>query len=212
MIDDYPYDTGGYGRQVTTSSPHAQKWFDRGLNWMYAAPLDGRTGLVLALAVDPAGRWLASAGDDRQVRVHDPSTGVAPTTIRVALASPWRHPTQKDSQWPATEDRTSSLSSPDGSQPRHGTTGPVPPQSAPTEERRDQDAGNIAPTINAPPNPTQFFGMPRAGHQPAPTSRPRNLGHRHPGPWQSQWRCGGAVWGGATRGAGGLAVRARLSR
>ena len=32
---DY-YDLGSYGRQVTTSSPTAQIWFDRGLVWTYA--------------------------------------------------------------------------------------------------------------------------------------------------------------------------------
>ena len=29
------FDLGAYGRQVTTSSPDAQLWFDRGLNWMF---------------------------------------------------------------------------------------------------------------------------------------------------------------------------------
>ncbi|MEM7210801.1 MAG: hypothetical protein AAF479_02745 [Pseudomonadota bacterium] len=31
---DY-FDMGTYGREVTTSSPEAQIWFDRGLNWLY---------------------------------------------------------------------------------------------------------------------------------------------------------------------------------
>ncbi|OIK02189.1 hypothetical protein [Streptomyces monashensis] len=30
------YDLGSHGRRVTTSSPQAQTWFDRGLNWTYA--------------------------------------------------------------------------------------------------------------------------------------------------------------------------------
>ncbi|MBL1104497.1 hypothetical protein JK361_07780 [Streptomyces sp. 5-8] len=30
------YDLGSHGRRVTTSSPEAQTWFDRGLNWTYA--------------------------------------------------------------------------------------------------------------------------------------------------------------------------------
>ena len=34
-MDDY-YDLGGYGRQVTTDSPDAQLWFNRGLIWCYA--------------------------------------------------------------------------------------------------------------------------------------------------------------------------------
>ena len=33
-MDDY-YDLGGYRRRVTTSSPDAQLWFDRGLNWLF---------------------------------------------------------------------------------------------------------------------------------------------------------------------------------
>ncbi len=32
---DY-YDLGDFSRSVTTSSPEAQSWFDRGLNWLYA--------------------------------------------------------------------------------------------------------------------------------------------------------------------------------
>jgi len=34
-MSDYPYDLGAYSRKVTTSSPEAQTWFDRGLNWLY---------------------------------------------------------------------------------------------------------------------------------------------------------------------------------
>ncbi|MGZ4618276.1 MAG: WD40 repeat domain-containing protein [Frankiaceae bacterium] len=37
--------------------------------------LTGHTDTVYALAVDPAGRWLASAGDDATVRIWDPDTG-----------------------------------------------------------------------------------------------------------------------------------------
>lgn len=32
---DYPYDLGAFSRKVTTTSPEAQSWFDRGLNWCY---------------------------------------------------------------------------------------------------------------------------------------------------------------------------------
>ncbi|MFC4501637.1 MULTISPECIES: hypothetical protein [Streptomyces] len=32
---EYPYDLGSHGRRVTTSSPEAQLWFDRGLVWSY---------------------------------------------------------------------------------------------------------------------------------------------------------------------------------
>src|SRR4029450_2110012 len=32
---DY-YDLGKFGRKITTSSPEAQTWFDRGLTWLYA--------------------------------------------------------------------------------------------------------------------------------------------------------------------------------
>ncbi|MFE9624684.1 tetratricopeptide repeat protein [Streptomyces sp. NPDC006527] len=33
---EYDYDLGTHGRTVTTSSPEAQRWFDRGLVWSYA--------------------------------------------------------------------------------------------------------------------------------------------------------------------------------
>lgn len=32
---DYPYDLGAYSRPITTTSPDAQVWFDRGLNWVF---------------------------------------------------------------------------------------------------------------------------------------------------------------------------------
>ena len=32
---DYPYDLGPFSRRITTASPEAQRWFDRGLNWCY---------------------------------------------------------------------------------------------------------------------------------------------------------------------------------
>lgn len=32
---DYPYDVGPYSRKITTASPDAQRWFDRGLNWCF---------------------------------------------------------------------------------------------------------------------------------------------------------------------------------
>jgi len=35
MSDDYGYDLGSYSLPVTTTSPEAQRWFDRGLNWTY---------------------------------------------------------------------------------------------------------------------------------------------------------------------------------
>lgn len=34
MVDDY-FDLGRYGRAITTTSPAAQLWFDRGLNWLF---------------------------------------------------------------------------------------------------------------------------------------------------------------------------------
>ena len=30
------YDLGAYTRPITTKSPEAQVWFDRGLNWVFA--------------------------------------------------------------------------------------------------------------------------------------------------------------------------------
>ena len=29
------YDLGSYSRRITTNSPEAQTWFDRGINWIY---------------------------------------------------------------------------------------------------------------------------------------------------------------------------------
>lgn len=34
-IEDYPFDMGPYGRSISTQSPEAQIWFDRGLNWLF---------------------------------------------------------------------------------------------------------------------------------------------------------------------------------
>jgi hypothetical protein len=34
-MDDYPYNLGAYTRKITTASPAAQVWFDRGLNWCF---------------------------------------------------------------------------------------------------------------------------------------------------------------------------------
>ncbi|MBM7368695.1 tetratricopeptide repeat protein [Gordonia hydrophobica] len=36
MADDYIFDLGSYSRPITTSSADAQRWFDRGLNWIWA--------------------------------------------------------------------------------------------------------------------------------------------------------------------------------
>lgn len=34
-MTDYPFDLGPWSRTITTNSAEAQKWFDRGLNWVY---------------------------------------------------------------------------------------------------------------------------------------------------------------------------------
>ena len=38
-MDDY-YDLGAYSRKVSTESEEAQRWFDRGLNWLYSFNLE----------------------------------------------------------------------------------------------------------------------------------------------------------------------------
>lgn len=35
-MTDYPFDTGNFGRRISTNSPEAQIWFNRGLTWAYA--------------------------------------------------------------------------------------------------------------------------------------------------------------------------------
>jgi hypothetical protein len=50
--------------------------------------LTGNTGRVSALAVDPAGGWLASAGYDGTVRLWDPSTG-EPLATLIGSAEGW---------------------------------------------------------------------------------------------------------------------------
>jgi tetratricopeptide (TPR) repeat protein len=51
---DYPYDLGRYTRTVTTTSPEAQRWFDRGLNWCYGYHHEeGIACFEKALVADP---------------------------------------------------------------------------------------------------------------------------------------------------------------
>ena len=53
MSDDY-FDIGDYRREVTTSSPEAQLWFDRGLAWTYAFnPEEGVHCFEKAAQADP---------------------------------------------------------------------------------------------------------------------------------------------------------------
>jgi len=52
---DYPYDLGAYSRKITTTSPDAQRWFDRGLNWCFG--FHHEEAIVCfqhAIAADPA--------------------------------------------------------------------------------------------------------------------------------------------------------------
>lgn len=51
---DYPYDLGRYSRKVTTGSPDAQRWFDRGLNWCFGYHHEEAIACFeRALAADP---------------------------------------------------------------------------------------------------------------------------------------------------------------
>ena len=58
-VDGY-YDLGAFGRPVTTSSDEAQRWFDRGLNWLY--------GFNHAEAISCFGR--AAEADDSCAMAH----------------------------------------------------------------------------------------------------------------------------------------------
>ena len=52
---DYGYDLGGYSRAITTASPQAQIWFDRGLNWTFGFNhAEAVACFERALAADPA--------------------------------------------------------------------------------------------------------------------------------------------------------------
>jgi tetratricopeptide (TPR) repeat protein len=52
---NYPYDLGPYSRKVTTTSPEAQRWFDRGLNWTYGYHHEEAVACFeRAAAADPA--------------------------------------------------------------------------------------------------------------------------------------------------------------
>ncbi|NEB13940.1 hypothetical protein G3I32_34785 [Streptomyces coelicoflavus] len=54
-MSDYPYDLGDHSYQVTTRSPEAQLWFDRGLLWAYSFNHDEAVGCFeQAVAADPA--------------------------------------------------------------------------------------------------------------------------------------------------------------
>ena len=55
MTDDYGYDLGRYSWPITTASPEAQAWFDRGLNWTFG--FNHEEAIVYfrrAAAADPA--------------------------------------------------------------------------------------------------------------------------------------------------------------
>ncbi|RSH87920.1 uncharacterized protein EHS24_000440 [Apiotrichum porosum] len=54
-IDEYPYNLGSYSKTVTTSSPDAQRWFNRGLTWTYAFHhLEAVRCFKYAAACDPS--------------------------------------------------------------------------------------------------------------------------------------------------------------
>jgi tetratricopeptide (TPR) repeat protein len=51
---EYPYDVGAYSRSVTTASPEARRWFDRGLNWCFGYHHEEALDCFeAALAADP---------------------------------------------------------------------------------------------------------------------------------------------------------------
>lgn len=53
-MSDYPFDLGRHGRPITTTSPDAQRWFDRGLNWVFGYHFEEAAAcFARALDADP---------------------------------------------------------------------------------------------------------------------------------------------------------------
>ncbi|MCB0013847.1 MAG: tetratricopeptide repeat protein, partial [Anaerolineales bacterium] len=99
MMDDY-YDLGSFTRTVTTSSPEAQIWFDRGLNWTYAYNFEAAVDCFQrAAAIDPTcvmAHWGIGYGVgcnyNKQWRVFSPKEiGRTMKTAREAIQAGSQH-------------------------------------------------------------------------------------------------------------------------
>ncbi|MCB8960459.1 MAG: hypothetical protein H6651_09100 [Ardenticatenales bacterium] len=98
-MDDY-YDLGSFTRTVTTSSPEAQIWFDRGLNWTYAYNFEAAVDCFQrAAAIDPTcvmAHWGIGYGVgcnyNKQWRVFSPKEiGRTMKTAREAIQAGSQH-------------------------------------------------------------------------------------------------------------------------
>ena len=91
-MSDY-YDLGSYSRRITTTSPEAQKWFDRGLAWTYGFNHDEAISCYrTALEHDPAcamAHWgiayAAGPNYNKQWKHFDPSDLAA--TLELACSA-----------------------------------------------------------------------------------------------------------------------------
>lgn len=72
--DNYPFDLGSFGRAITTSSPAAQTWFNRGLAWVYTF------------------NHMEAVNCFRRALSNDPSCAMAYWGIAFALGPNYNHP------------------------------------------------------------------------------------------------------------------------
>ena len=115
-MSDY-YDLGSYSRRITTTSPEAQKWFDRGLAWTYGFNHDEAISCYrTALEHDPAcamAHWgiayAAGPNYNKQWKHFDPSDLAATLETRLQRHRkgagtlrpgrvPWNRPSSNRSQ------------------------------------------------------------------------------------------------------------------
>ena len=90
-VEAYPFDLGAHSRNVSTRSPEAQAWFDRGLNWCFGFHQEeGVRCFQRALEHDPAcvmAHWGVAYGSGPFYNLAWREFGVAETAAATALAT-----------------------------------------------------------------------------------------------------------------------------